>query len=211
MAAPARWMPGWVTVGVVDLPAGGDLWGAERAATRSMGAGRANEFAAGRAAARLALAGLGRPPAPIPVGDHRQPQWPAGVRGSISHDEEVAVAAVADAADCSGIGIDVIAADAVDDELWGTVLSTRERAVVVTSREPAGAATAVFASKEAVFKALFPLTGRWLDFCDVEVVLGPRPYARVTGIRPRVELAPVRHAGRWWVGAWLDAPALRAR
>jgi len=56
---------------------------------------RQREFAAGRMAARQAMAQIGKTPAPIPVNTDRSPHWPEGVVGSISHSLEIAVAVVA--------------------------------------------------------------------------------------------------------------------
>lgn len=46
---------------------------------------RRREFAAGRWCARAALAQLGEPPVPILRGPQNEPQWPAGIAGSITH------------------------------------------------------------------------------------------------------------------------------
>ena len=65
---------------------------------------RRTEFRTGRAYARAALAALGCAPAPIPVGESRQPLWPNGFLGSISHSGPwVGCAAVR----CGRVGFDV--------------------------------------------------------------------------------------------------------
>src|ERR1700761_866695 len=56
----------------------------EEAIARAV-AKRRREFTTGRACARVALARLGLPPAAIPRGERGDPQWPAGVVGSITH------------------------------------------------------------------------------------------------------------------------------
>jgi 4'-phosphopantetheinyl transferase EntD len=56
---------------------------------------RLREFATGRSCARQALAGLGLAPAPILRGAKREPLWPAGIVGSITHCRGYRAAAVA--------------------------------------------------------------------------------------------------------------------
>ncbi|WP_050527544.1 hypothetical protein [Pseudorhodobacter aquimaris] len=75
---------------------------------------RAMEFAAGRAAARVAMAGFGLASA-IPMGVARAPVWPKGVSGSISHSTIL-------------IGIDLEEATPLEYDLWDLVLTSSERA-----------------------------------------------------------------------------------
>ena len=55
----------------------------ERAHIAGASPGRVAHFALGRWCARQALVALGAEPVAIPVGERRQPVWPAGVRFSI--------------------------------------------------------------------------------------------------------------------------------
>jgi 4'-phosphopantetheinyl transferase EntD len=95
--------------------------------------------------------------------------WPAGLLGSISHDDEVALAAVARTRDFAALGVDVEPPDALPEELISLVATPAERRRyshdVLSSRM-------LFAAKEAVFKAVYPIDGIFLDFHDVEVDLG---------------------------------------
>ena len=56
---------------------------------------RINEFAAGRACARRALATFGMPGAVLLAAPDRQPLWPTGFVGSITHTAGFCAAAVA--------------------------------------------------------------------------------------------------------------------
>src|SRR6185369_16867773 len=67
---------------------------------------RRREFVTGRACARRALAALGVPPAPLLPGPRREPLWPAGVVGSITHCEGYRACAVARDTAIASIGID---------------------------------------------------------------------------------------------------------
>jgi 4'-phosphopantetheinyl transferase EntD len=82
------------------------LFAAEERAVGTAGSRRRAEFTAGRLCARMALARLGIPAAPILPGPAGEPRWPAGVVGSITHCPGYRACAVAWAADLAAIGID---------------------------------------------------------------------------------------------------------
>jgi len=143
----------------------GALLGVERTLSAGFAEGRRREFATGRHCARRALRGLGLPEAEIGVGAHREPCWPAGVTGSISHASGLAGAMVALRSDYRSVGLDIERCGAVGQELLHLVLTAREREWVGVDTD---LATRVFSLKEAFYKMQFPLTGRFLDFTDVE-------------------------------------------
>ncbi|MFG2847116.1 4'-phosphopantetheinyl transferase [Kitasatospora sp. NPDC048296] len=135
----------------------GPLFAVEASAVREACAARRAEFATGRALARRAMGDLGHPPAPVPVGRGREPVWPVGLAGSISHSAGWFVAAVAERRGCWALGIDVescarLSADALA-ALRRFVLSAEERRSIGTDR---WAALEIFSAKEAAFKALSP-------------------------------------------------------
>lgn len=128
---------------------------------------RRAEFAAGRTAARQALAALGLHAVAIPAGRDRAPVWPQGISGSISHGAGYAVAAVHGG---RPLGVDLEAEGAVEPDLWPVVCCVDELAALPdTDRRQAVAR--VFSAKEAVFKAQYPLTGAMIGFDAVEVRL----------------------------------------
>ena len=69
------------------------------------GTARRRSFHLGRSAAHTALASIGQDVGPILVGDARDPVWPPGVRGSISHTTDVGIALVAPESRTDGVGI----------------------------------------------------------------------------------------------------------
>jgi 4'-phosphopantetheinyl transferase EntD len=151
---------------------------------------RAGEFAAGRLCARLALAELGIANFPLRAAGDRQPIWPAGLVGSITHTEGMCAAVVADRRLFRGIGIDTERAATVKPELWPRILTPGELEWL-GSLEPdarAGAATLIFSAKEAAYKCQYPLTGERLSFSDLEVTVvdwgAERGALRVTPTRP---------------------------
>lgn len=115
---------------------------------------RRTDFTLGRLAARRALGGLGVHPQSIPIGAQRQPVWPIGVVGSISHSAGVGVAVAARSEDLLGIGVDVESRD--------RVLSTRVARRVLTQAEQWALDESaevpwpliLFCAKEAAFKAV---------------------------------------------------------
>ncbi len=68
---------------------------------------RQAEFLHGWRAARAALCALEITDLEICIGSHREPVWPSGVHGNISHSAQLAVAIAMLAASVRGVGTDV--------------------------------------------------------------------------------------------------------
>lgn len=138
---------------------------------------------AARLAARELLTGLGYLRCPLPKDPSGAPVWPPGVVGSLSHDAEIALAAVGRSREFDGLGIDVEPAEPLPPDLLDIVATPRER--LGLAADPYGGRL-LFAAKEAVYKAVFPLDREFLDHHDVEVDFAARK-ARVRAGR-EVEL-----------------------
>lgn len=157
---------------VVVIEASGDdvapLLPEEEAALGRVVETRLREFTVGRACARRALAALGAPAAPLLRGPNREPLWPVGIVGSITHCVGYCAAAVAFRQDVVALGIDAEPAAPLPDSMLDLIASPEERAWV----EAQGGEVRdrlLFSAKESVFKAWFPLTGRWLGFEEVHL------------------------------------------
>jgi 4'-phosphopantetheinyl transferase EntD len=102
----------------------------------------------------------------VPNGPSGAPIWPRGIVGSLAHDSDVAVAAVALQREFASIGIDIEPAEALPPEVVKTIATPREQlslnAYVYGGR-------LLFVAKEAVFKAVADLDHIFLDHHDVEV------------------------------------------
>jgi 4'-phosphopantetheinyl transferase EntD len=152
------------------------MYSAEADAVAGAVAERRREFGTVRYCARTALRQLGVPPVPILPGAGRAPWWPAGVVGSMTHCAGYRAAVVARSGELRGVGIDAEPHAALPADMLDLVLRDEERARLMTL---AGAEPGrhwdriVFCAKEAVYKAWFPLTGRWLDFEDVSITVHP--------------------------------------
>lgn len=144
----------------------------EAAFTTSFAPVRLAEFRHGRACARRALLRLGATPSDIPVGAHREPIWPAGIVGSISHAGAAAAAVVARATALRSVGLDIERAGALEPGLAARICTAEElRRYATGGASPGEAEMLVFVLKEAAYKALWPCIGRFLDFHDLEVTL----------------------------------------
>src|SRR5260370_19918691 len=123
---------------------------------------------AARIVARRLLRALGEPNAALPRSASGAPAWPSGILGSIAHDDEVAVATVVRSGRLRSLGIDVEPAHALPRELVPIVATASERA---RYGAPVLESRILFCAKEAVFKALYPLCGLFLDFQEIEIDL----------------------------------------
>lgn len=127
---------------------------------------RQAEFLAGRALAALVLARIGLP-TDVPIGRDRLPQWPKGIRGSISHARgHVACLLGANTGLHPGVDIETRASDQALTALRRHALTNSDR-VLLEGRD--AEVTAVFSAKESLFKALFPQVGQSFGFDAVEL------------------------------------------
>jgi len=156
-------------IAVTDPAAASPLWPQEAAAIAKAIPRRLTEFAAGRRAARSALAQLGLPPTAIPQAPDRAPIWPSGVTGSISHCARCCVAVAAQRTDYETLGVDVTPATPLDPDLIALVCTPVEHRWVTTQPQPHLAAKLIFCAKEAVYKAQYQLTGKVIGFHAVSL------------------------------------------
>ncbi len=137
---------------------------------------RRREFVTARRCARTALAALGIAPAPIPPGPDREPTWPDGVVGSITHCAGYRGAAVVGRGTLASLGIDAEPHAPLPDGVLDavTVPVERSRLARLALQHPATCwDRLLFSAKESVFKAWFPLTRRMLGFDEAELNLDP--------------------------------------
>ncbi|MGH3914823.1 MAG: 4'-phosphopantetheinyl transferase family protein [Pseudonocardiaceae bacterium] len=178
---------------------------------------RRREFRTVRHCARLALGELGMPPVAVLPGERREPLWPPGIVGSMTHCAGYRAAAVARDRDLLSLGIDaephgplpggVLGAIALDEEQAMLADLTAVRPVYCWDR-------LLFCAKETVYKAWFPLTRRWLGFQDAAIRIDPAE--RTFSARLLVTGATIsddtltRFDGRWMIdnGLVLTAIAL---
>lgn len=146
----------------------------EEASVRQFVSKRRREFAAGRNCARRALQALGFMPQSIGVGTGREPLFPIGTSGTITHTGDYCAAAVIRCGETLTIGIDAEIAEPLDASIVKLVLLHDEQQMLASMLTHAWFPDKlVFSIKEAFFKAYFQRTGCYLDFLDARVQLNP--------------------------------------
>ncbi len=173
---------------------------------------RRAEFTTVRTCARIALSELGVPPAPLLSGPQREPLWPAGIVGSITHCDGYRAVAVARATDVASLGIDAEPHAALPDGILDRVSGPAERERLRGLPPGVHWDRLLFSAKESVYKTWFPLAGRWLGFEDADLtffpgadpVRGAFTARLLVADRPAVGGAPLTTlAGRYAVGGGL--------
>ncbi len=135
---------------------------------------RRREFRTVRHCARRALAELGVPPAAVLPGEHREPLWPPGVVGSMTHCTGYRAAAVACRRDLLTVGIDAEPHQPLPPDVLAVIALADEQVRIAELTAAHGAShwdRVLFCAKETVYKAWFPLTHRWLGFQDAAVTI----------------------------------------
>jgi 4'-phosphopantetheinyl transferase EntD len=106
------------------------------------------------------------------------PAWPRGITGSLAHSDEMAVAAVALVSHFGSIGIDVEPARPLPKDVLALIRTCAD-VTDATDRQLAG--SILFSAKEAVYKAVYPLDRKILDYQDIAVDLNSGLAATTTG------------------------------
>ncbi|MEM7255956.1 MAG: hypothetical protein AAF404_01070, partial [Pseudomonadota bacterium] len=117
--------------GVLTLVEHRDHWPTELAPAEREQLGdacgkRLSEFAAGREQARRLISAITGTAEPLLVGDYRQPLWPDGIIGSISHSDVYCAVAVAARHNISDLGIDVETLEVLNPDVEEVVLTQAE-------------------------------------------------------------------------------------
>ena len=130
---------------------------------------RRNEFSTGRLCAGKALASLGVDGQPVLPGHKREPSWPAGVVGSISHSHELGVAVVSRDPRIASLGIDVETRSGISEGVRDAVCVHDELAALPPELNRPEVWKLIFSAKESVYKCLFPLRREWIGFAQASL------------------------------------------
>lgn len=152
------------------------LYPEEWAVIASAAKKRRQEFTTVRTLARACLAQLGGLPGPLLPDSDRVPLWPDGFVGSMTHCDGFRAAAAARVDDLVSIGIDAEPHDALPHGVLDAVTVPEEReglAALAEQHAEIAWDRLIFSAKESVFKACFPLNGRWIDFTDCAIEFDP--------------------------------------
>lgn len=136
---------------------------------------RQAEYLFGRLAAARVLGQLGATRLTVGTGARREPLWPAGWRGSISHTKRYALAVAAREGAWGGLGVDVehVVNAAQAEAIVCKVINPgeRERLQVVGEALPEPRLqTLVFSAKECFYKAAYGQVGDFFGFDAADVV-----------------------------------------
>lgn len=112
----------------------------------------------------------------FPSGPRGEPILPAGLAGSISHKETLAVALVA-RAEAGSLGVDLEALAPERPAIEDIALRKEEREALAARPEAEQwrALVTAFALKEALYKALHPHLQRYVRYDEAAVVFTPAP------------------------------------
>jgi 4'-phosphopantetheinyl transferase EntD len=132
------------------------------------------EFATGRYCAKKAISLLGVTPTAIVIGDGREPVWPSGIVGSITHCSGYCAAVVTKSSSILSIGADAEENLPLPEGVFELIADTQER----VGSTNLNAMTIhwdrlLFCAKEAVYKAWYNITKEWLDFSDCRIGWDP--------------------------------------
>lgn len=153
--APRAVIVGSRRIDAADL---GTLFADEQDAIARAVAQRRNEFATGRALLRQLMDHHGS----IPVAANRMPDLPPGVRGTLAHDRDYAVAAISRDPWIIGLGIDLEPTKPLTADIADVILRDDERGID---------AHLAFTLKEATYKAWSSLGGHMLEHHDVRLTV----------------------------------------
>lgn len=134
---------------------------------------RQAEYLAGRILAQRILIGSGHFDNELKIGSAREPLWPKGFIGSISHSDNIALVIAAKANQYNLIGCDVEPLLSLEliEEIKLTVLLSEELPFLNAKNScKQEVFTLIYSAKESLYKALYPKVGYFFDFYAAKVV-----------------------------------------
>lgn len=191
------WLPKDLSFAAVDVANSETPRWAKAYSTRLkiMSVARRSEFLAGRLAAELALEALGCPPNRLYIDSSpdRMPVWPLPYVGSISHTDTWAIAIATSAETYASVGVDLVESGSVPPALGNMLAGPREDMAYAAPGLMIDSPAVLFAAKEAIFKAVFPVLRTYFDFTDVSLQFkGNNFSARSANTRLNAALEPLQ-------------------
>ena len=136
---------------------------------------RKEHYRSGRICAGEVLSKLGTRGQPVLRDPQtREPLWPEGISGAITHSGNWAAAAAGKTSDVSGIGIDLEDLERqVDSRISRPVCIPEEQKWLQECEEDILEQNLkiIFSAKESIFKAFFPYTRTYLHFHDARILM----------------------------------------
>ena len=128
---------------------------------------RKNAFSSGRYAVHLAQNELGLEPSEI-LAAGRQPIWPVGQVGAITHSTDFAAAIVS--CDLLSVGLDIERLGRIEEKLYDKFFTPLELASI-NEMTDCEVETVIFSAKESIYKAIYFMLRRYVNFKEVELSL----------------------------------------
>lgn len=99
----------------------------------------------------------------LDIGDMRNPLWPKNTLGTVTHNENWVLSAVAIGEELQGLGIDIEVRDRVKPEIQRMIVTEDDLREIdgLTQNE---LLTLIFSAKECLYKALFPQVHKFFGF-----------------------------------------------
>ncbi len=150
---------------------GGEIYPEEQDCVPNVATKRYREFTAGRLCAREVLKKSGIDNFPLLVGNNREPLWPPGIVGSISHCRDNCIVVASRDKRIAGLGVDIENIAPLEEEITSLVCRQKEKQWITHVSEPGHPdwAKIIFSAKESVYKCLFPIKNIYLDFKEVQI------------------------------------------
>ncbi len=131
---------------------------------------RRREFSTGRYCAHRALEQMGFKTMPLLAGSKREPLWPEGVKGSISHSDEYGVAVIGRDQNLISIGIDIEVAKPISTSVRNLICNEDEIESLGSRSDDPIVWKLIFSAKESIYKCLYPVLHQWIGFSDVQLL-----------------------------------------
>ncbi|MEJ2453312.1 MAG: 4'-phosphopantetheinyl transferase superfamily protein [Candidatus Thiodiazotropha sp.] len=163
---------------------------------------RQREFRAGRHAAHAALIKLQAPELPLLRGERREPIWPSGYLGSITHCRDLCVAVCAREDRLAGLGIDVEPLEPLPKGV-DRYINTEEEARFVAANPGVHPERLIFSAKESLYKCYYPLVKRFFGFQSVALTLdlARQRYTFTPTPSSSISFPAFRFEGRFVIGS----------
>lgn len=148
-----------------------DLHPDELGIIHSASSKRKFEFSTGRWCAKQALASQGIQDISIVSGKHREPVWPKGFVGSISHCKDQCGAVIAKNSELQSIGFDVENIKNLKNDIARIVCTDEEKEWIKNqNRHPYNVLVLlIFSLKESVYKCIYQYTQTRIGFKDCTI------------------------------------------
>lgn len=134
---------------------------------------RKAEYLAGRYLAAKIMCSAGYINQQIAIGSNREPEWPVGVSGSLSHNNDTALCAISfnSSVHATGVDVETMMSEALVRDLATSIIDHEEsRNLQDLHSVYPFLLTLAFSAKESLFKALYPYVKTYFDFSDVHLM-----------------------------------------